>query len=119
MESLVYCQLMPHLRKPRVLTPLRSLRVRKERSGVSTLGLRRCSCPYTLFFALQSRSRTMIHVLTLCMLCNFSYSCCRPLTFNFQKYYHSVKQFGSRSAPDLDPICLQRLHVSGDDKSRP
>ena len=28
-----------HLRKPRVLTPLRSLR--KERSGVSTLGLRR------------------------------------------------------------------------------
>ena len=31
-----------HLRKPRVLTPLRSLRVRKERSGVSTLGLRRC-----------------------------------------------------------------------------
>ena len=29
-----------HLRKPRVLSPLRSLR--KERSGLSTLGLRRC-----------------------------------------------------------------------------
>ena len=33
-------QLVYHLRKPRVLTPLRSLR--KEQSGVSTLGLRRC-----------------------------------------------------------------------------
>ena len=30
-----------HLRKPRVLAPLRSLRTRKEQSGVSTLGLRR------------------------------------------------------------------------------
>ena len=29
-----------HLRKPRVLTPLRL--VRKEQSGVSTFGLRRC-----------------------------------------------------------------------------
>ena len=36
-----YNHIHSHIRKPRILTPLRSLRVRKERSGISTLGLRR------------------------------------------------------------------------------
>ena len=45
-------------------------------------------------------------VLTLCMLGNFSFFCCR-LLFSilflfknfFQEHYQSVKQFGSRSRP--------------------
>ena len=32
-----------------------------------------------------------------------------------QEYYQRVKQFGSRSGPDVGPNCLQRL--SADDKS--
>ena len=44
---------LTHLRKPRVLTPLRSLR--KERSGVSTLGLRRweitCHGSFYIYFS--------------------------------------------------------------------
>ena len=60
--------------------------------------------------------------LTLCMLGNFSYFCCRLLTFFkinffkkfFQENSQSFKRFGSRSgrrsvSPDLGPNCLQKL----------
>ena len=63
-----------------------------------------------------------------CMLGNFSYFCCRLLTFFkiiffkkfFQEHNQSIKRFGSRSGthsvgPDLGPNCLQRL--SADDTS--
>ena len=47
-----------HLRKPRVLTPLHSLR--KERSGVSTIGLRRCTDLWvTKLVGLTSRPQTL------------------------------------------------------------
>ena len=47
------------------------------------------------------------HLLTLCMLGNFSCFCCRLLTFFkfnffkkfFQGHYHSVKLFGYRAGP--------------------
>ena len=41
-EHIFLLPLICHLRKPRVLIPLRPLRVRKERSGLSNLGLRSC-----------------------------------------------------------------------------
>ena len=56
----------------------------------------------------------MLHLLTLCMLGNFSCFCCRLLTFFktnvfkrfFQEHYQSVKQFGSRSGMTFCPVLI-------------